>query len=458
MADALNQAQTPTLQGTMPTLEQALQQAAQGLPPDALQQALGMGKAYDPLLAEQAARRTSELKPAEQAATAAEQAYQRQAAAPAPEVSGARAGLNELLGSVASILSGNQTYRESAATRLQKEQQALRDSRIENLTNLKEIYTKRAEAAKSLGNSIAEEENRIKKDRLEKQINTLNEARKHQYEMDEIARRGAEERRTQAAKPTEAMQPIPGVEKEVQAYRTVGGEDVRFINAGDFSPTDRSRLREQFKDQPVLILNKQDSATMSKLSDVGRTLDELVRIVPKLSDPYQGVGGWLRKTGKQVETGLAATGVGKADVVETVNSMNALRSTAIQMVQAFATLGSGLRINQAEINSVLTTDYPTPSDSRPQAMARIRRLREILSNIEKSALLGRGGAEAPEAPIVADDAHVGMTDTKTMRIVVKLKGVTKEMKQQGFKVGDVVWKDITDADLNSGMYDVKMRK
>jgi len=200
MAEALNQAQTPTLQGTIPTLEQALQQAAQGLPPEALQQALGMGKAYDPLLAEQAARRTAELKPAEEAAKAAEQAYQRQSAAPAPEVSGARAGLNEILGSVASILSGNQTYRESAATRLQKEQQALLDSRSQNLTRLKDLYDKRAEAAKSLGNDIAEEENRIKKDRIEKALEPINKAREHQYQMQEsAAREGSLKRDRQAS-------------------------------------------------------------------------------------------------------------------------------------------------------------------------------------------------------------------------------------------------------------------
>lgn len=266
MAEALNQAQTTTLAGTMPTLEQALQQAAQGLPPEALQQALGMGKAYDPMLAEQAARRQNELRPSMAQAEAAAKAYETQAAAPPPGISGARAGLNELLGSVASILSGNQTYRESAATRLQKEQQALLDSRSQNLTRLKDLYDKRAEAAKSLGNDIAEEENRIKKDRIEKALEPINKAREHQYQMEEAAAREG------------------SLKKERQASQLVNQATIRWSK-----PSQDMETITDYRNQ--IMQTSEDS--------VGDLL--MLRFLARISDPRTGVREQEFETFKRAE-------------------------------------------------------------------------------------------------------------------------------------------------------------
>ena len=122
MVEPLNTAAAPTLQNTLPPeLETSLQQAAAGLPAEAVQQALGVYGAFTPTLAEQAALRAAMTAPG--GATTLEQqaqaALQQASAAPRPQVSGARQGLNELLGSVASIMSGNQAYRLTAAQRLQ---------------------------------------------------------------------------------------------------------------------------------------------------------------------------------------------------------------------------------------------------------------------------------------------------------------------------------------------------
>lgn len=190
MAEPINTAAVPTLQNTLPPeLDASIHQAAAGLPPEAVQQALGVYGAFTPTLGEQEALRAGMTAPggATTLAQQAQAAYQQAAAAPPPQVSGARQGLNELLGSVASILSGNQAYRETASQRLQKEQQALLDSRVQNLTSLKNLYEQRAEAAKTMGNAILEEENRIKKERLDKSLETINKARAHQYAMEEAA-------------------------------------------------------------------------------------------------------------------------------------------------------------------------------------------------------------------------------------------------------------------------------
>lgn len=385
MAEALNQAQTPTLQGTMPTLEEALQQAAQGLPPEALQQALGMGKAYDPLLAEQAARRTTELKPAEDAAKAAEEAYQRQSAAPAPDVSGARAGLNELLGSVASILSGNQVYRETASQRLQKEQQALRDSRIENLTNLKEIYTKRAEAAKSLGNAIVEEENRLKKDRVDKQIDALNKAREQQYELERIHTQAAESRKTEAAKASaEAAKVTP--QEMGQAIKTAvlaDGKEIRYVDMRAAKDKDeRAALRQLAIANNAQIWGEQTSETVGKTQ---KTISDIDGIMANI-DIFPRAGGLDRIVDNTKNFVEMATQTGNG--VWLTNYQGKVRSAAISAVQTIASLGKGFRLNKAEIDAMADFDFPKVTDSREVALGKLEVLREMVAHVENIAIYG----------------------------------------------------------------------
>lgn len=393
MAEALNQAQTQTLAGTMPTLEQALQQAAQGLPPEALQQALGMGKAYDPMLAEQAARRTSELKPAEQAATAAERAYQQASAAPAPEVSGARAGLNELLSSVASIISGNQTYRESAATRLQKEQQALRDSRIENLTNLKEIYTKRAEAAKSLGNAIVEEENRLKKDRVDKQIDALNKAREQQYELERIHTQAAESRKTEAAKASaEAAKVTP--QEMGQAIKTAvlaDNTEVKYVDMRAAKDKDeRAALRKFALENGAQIWNEQTAETVGKTQKTISDIDGIVENIQIF--PRNGAGERMQDIVRNGFEMFTQTGNG----VWLKEYQGKTRSAAISAVQTIASLGKGFRLNKAEIDAMADFDFPKVTDSQDVAIGKLEVLREMVSHVENIAIYGNAYRVSPE--------------------------------------------------------------
>lgn len=454
MAEPMNQAAVPTLQNTLPPeLETSIKQAAAGLPPEAVQQALGVYGAFTPTLGEQAALRAGMTAPS--GATTLEQqaqaALQQASSAPVPQVSGARQGLNELLGSVASIMSGNQAYRQTAAQRLQKEQEDLLESRRENLTNLKNIYDQRAAAAKSMGNAIAEEENRIKRDRLDKTLESINKSKAAAEEMRQIGAKAAAERAT-----AKAAEPIAGLDKEIRTYQTIGGEAVQFIDTSAYTPTDAAKIRQQLADTKTLVLNKNDAQTFSKLNDTRANIDSMVSIVQQLPSDYKGIMGVKERVQRGAATTAARYGLGDPKLVKLVADMGALRSTAIQMVQAFASLGSGLRINQAEINSVLTTDYPTPDDTRAQAITKLQRLRTILGHVEESALLGRGGVGGAYEEIKPIPDNIGMVDTKKMQMLVRIRKITKDMPK-GFKVGQLVWKDIADNDLNSGAFDTSLK-
>ena len=461
MADTINTAQAPTLAGTMPELQAALAQAAAGLPPEVIQQGLGAAAAFNPMLAQQAARRQNELKPSMAQAEAAAKAYEAQAAAPPPEISGARAGLNELLGSVASIISGNQTYRESAATRLQKEQQALLDSRSQNLTRLKDLYDKRAEAAKSLGNDIAEEENRIKKDRIEKALEPINKAREHQYQMEQIRTQAAEARRTDAAKAANGPE-VVGDEGQVKSVMSQTGEPIKYINASDFTPKERTALRQKYAGTDVLVVNKNDSDGLAKLADVDQNLNAMFGYLKSMPASYSGPLGAFKAMARQVETGAASKlNVGSKETLDMVKGIEAMRSTAIQMVQAFASLGTGLRVNQAEINAVLTMDYPSPSDTRQTAATKLRTLKGILGRIQNSIVAGRNGAPM-ERPLTVADANeknigkvVYVPDTQQALMVVRVRNVPSAYKGQ-FKPGEIALVDVDDPNLDKKYFDMNI--
>ena len=390
MAEPLNTAQAGTLQNTMPTLEQSLQQAAMGLSPQALQQAAGTYGSFAPMLAEQQVRRTNELAPLEQQATQAQQAYNQMAAAPPPQVSGARAGLNELLGSVASILSGNQAYRETASQRLQKEQQALLDSRAQNLTSLKNLYDQRAEAAKAMGNSIAEEENRIKRDRLDKTLDTINKARAQQYEMEQIDKRA----RADAAKANAAKEVVTPQEMG-QAVRTAVLADGKTITYVDMrmarDKDERAALRAIAQQAGAQIWDQQTAETVAKTqkstSDIDGILDN-IDIFPR-----NGAAERMQDIAKNWFAVKTQTGNG----VWLKDYEARVRSAAISAVQTVASLGKGFRLNKAEIDAMTDYDFPKVTDSQDVARGKLEVLRDMISHVENIAVYGNAYRVPPGA-------------------------------------------------------------
>lgn len=99
--------------------------------------------------------------------------YDAAATAPRPEVSGASQTVSRALSGVASVLTGNKSFIENARSDIQNQEKALMDSRIQNLTRLRDIQQAKAEAAEKSGQFEVEEVSRLKKDKFDKAIALL---------------------------------------------------------------------------------------------------------------------------------------------------------------------------------------------------------------------------------------------------------------------------------------------
>ena len=72
-----------------------------------------------------------------------------------------------------------------------------------------------------------------------------------------------------------------------------------------------------------------------------------------------------------------------------IAGFKAYRTAAINAIQAIAGLGTGLRINQAEIQAALKNDIPTITDTKDVARVKLNNLRNMLDHVEESAVGGK---------------------------------------------------------------------
>lgn len=103
-----------------------------------------------------------------------------------------------------------------------------------------------------------------------------------------------------------------------------------------------------------------------------------------------GLGGTIQgKTLNQVQQLL---GVGKGPALTQINSF---REAAIKQIQGLASGATGLRINQAEINSAIQ-NLPTTSDNIETATAKLQQLAVFFAN-QRAAIYALGGLKASAA-------------------------------------------------------------
>lgn len=97
-----------------------------------------------------------------------------------------------------------------------------------------------------------------------------------------------------------------------------------------------------------------------------------------------------------------------ADVLQTnasIPSFKSYRTAAINVIQAIAGLGKGLRINQAEINAALAYDIPTIRDTRDVAVMKLANLSSMLNNVERAAL-GQKAETKVTIPMIAKNGVI----------------------------------------------------
>ena len=140
-------------------------------------------------------------------------------------------------------------------------------------------------------------------------------------------------------------------------------------------------------------------ADAAKINAIDDTRSNLAK---QIEDQFAKVGytnGFTKALGGFGASNSVEEAFGNADI----GSFNAWRTAAINSIQALAGgVGSGIRINQAEINSAMENDIPNKSDTVAVGNAKIAVLKNQLNNWENQ-LLGTTGSGAAPAAALSDD-------------------------------------------------------
>lgn len=136
----------------------------------------------------------------------------------------------------------------------------------------------------------------------------------------------------------------------------------------------------------IPIVTDANASKINAIEDTRTNLDNIKAQFDKIG--YQG-GGTKTAGGFGLSNRIAGL-FGDTNV----GSFKAWRTAAINSVQALAGgQGSGLRINQAEINAAMENDIPTISDTIPVGEAKMENLKKQLDNWEE-ILLGTKGSNS----------------------------------------------------------------
>lgn len=346
-------------------------------------------------------------------AGAAGQAYQQAAQAPVPDVNPLAALARTSLGNVASVISGNKDYSERAREDVQTQRKNLVQARLDNLTALKATYERKAAALEQAGHDEEALKARLSIEKLSKTLDVLGKEQDHAAalavadkqganRLKEIAATGAEARRTEGVRSeneTKLAQLKADLEAKGQTgvniadnadlYTMADGTQVPYVNLGGIPlPKQKQAVRDAARSAGVPALNDKEASALKMVSSVKGDMqyitDNIIPLLPSsggMNRVAQGTMNRARATFQVGETGQMLAGY------------PATRTAAIKTIQALASLGTGLRINQAEIKAAQDFDYPRIDDSQGTAKYKFKILDMMLGHIE-GALLGRPASEA----------------------------------------------------------------
>lgn len=186
-------------------------------------------------------------------------------------------------------------------------------------------------------------------------------------------------------------------------YIQTSYDGTTYADLSSLTPSDKAAYAQQASAagiKPIL-----DAATAGKINAISVSKENLANISDSLTS--QNI---LNDTQSPVRQGLSnsvSSFLGNADV----KSFNAWRTAVINNVQALAGgQGSGLRINQAEIDAALKNDLPVitgvNADNLSTAKAKIEKLNSQLNTWSKQ-LLGGGNTASTHIPPVGTIVQSG---------------------------------------------------
>ena len=319
---------------------------------------------------------------AEQAGQA-QQTYQQAAGQPPPQPAPGDLFAQTLLGNLASVISQNPQYQQNVQTQRQTKQSDLLKARQDNLQSLRDVYMTKAKQAEEAADLEGTEKYRSKIDVLTRQIDILGQRQTNALALEEAKHRNR----------------LAEITTRAEQTRQAGG-------GGEFNPADYVDTSESgvpFIDLSKIPSIKQrqeasDYARQNKIRPIGEREKSALDLVRDARSNIQSISDvvstFLPGTPQErVLKGPANLLASQTQSNPDISSFQAYRTAAIQIIQALAGLGKGLRINQAEINAALKNDIPTITDTLPTAQKKLGVLLGMLGHVETAVL---GQSPSPE--------------------------------------------------------------
>ena len=408
---------------------------SQTLSPEGL---LSLMQAQQAQQAQELAARTQQ---ATQSAGQAQQAYGQAASAPAPELSPWDQGIPTLLGGLASILQGNQGPSQRAAEGIQQSKAALLQARAQNLQQLRDVYSQKAEEAQKAGDLEQTEKYRSKLDTLHKTLDVVNsnadrvlkreELANKETPADKIKREAVDNVRTLMGKYIEAGKAVPpqlmkravqlgivpaetpslpgalkptgagaAITPETEKWardRVVTIRDGRqFADLSDITGNAKNALIQWAGTNGIPALGKDQVYELRDIEGARRNIDSIMGQSQAIL-PTDASERAARAPGTRISA-LLQTNAQKA-------AWGTWRTAAIKALRA--TTGSkSFRMTQSEIALAIKNDIPTLNDTYEVATQKLQNIQTLLDNAQEP-LISRNWQKAggsPQTPPQASDA------------------------------------------------------
>ncbi len=314
--------------------------------------------------------------------------------APPPETSSLADLVTRAFGSMASTFQGNRKPLDEANAMIDNERKQLMVKRMQDLAHLDDVYGKSAERAAKLGDLAAQEKYLALKDKNHQTREEL--MHMIDYKLREEGEQSKAQARAQAAEqklndmvtfdPSGKIQysPISGFPyipmdasfPTGKAKDTTGKVGDTKLIASNFADATKKGAfgaanGPQFQTRTI------SPAAKNALDMAGMSMENIAdmekMILPKLPMKWS--------SGQRLMNALGA----KSQADPILSSYGAYRTAAIQIIQTIASLGHGLRINQAEIQAALQFDLPRETDTRVVAQNKLNVLKAMIRHVERAA-------------------------------------------------------------------------
>lgn len=340
---------------------------------------------------------------ATQQAQQAGQAYQQAAAAPVQEPSALDQFLPRLLGGIASVVARDPQFAQRADQDINQQRRGLLQNRLDNLAALKESWDKKAAIAEHANDLEQTISSRQKSEQISKLMDQLNETAAQKSRLEQIQETGRQQRLTEQERGKQDR--LTQQEKNkgvisggaegasgadyIQLYNRPDGTQVPYV---DLSQIKGQKLHDALK--AYALQNKlpaTDARGREALDLIGSVRGDISSITQDIIPLLPSGGGFKRM--REGAANIAQKTLQTSGKGATLAAYPATRTAAIKTIQALASLGKGLRINQAEIKAAQEFDFPRDTDTQEVANKKFKILGMMLGHIE-DAILGNPPSNA----------------------------------------------------------------